>query len=90
MTNKKKLEEMIKKVLTESISEEEIKFFDNLKKNKSVLDLSKHYNVDIEKIIKELRIRTHVNRDMKKNVKKVWIDFTDTNSGINVKYSMSF
>tara|TARA_R110000868_G_scaffold12456_22_gene59621 strand:+ start:1246 stop:1857 length:612 start_codon:yes stop_codon:yes gene_type:complete len=81
---------IVRSILKESISPQETDFLESLKKNKGVLELANHYEVDPDVIIKQLRVRLSVKRDITGNVKKVSIDFTDTNSGIKVKDSVSF
>lgn len=82
------VESMVRKALNESITEfpkEEAKFFDELKKLESINKLSSVYNMDTDDIIKRLKSRIVVLRYNDKKLKQISIDFTDTNTGIEVK-----
>lgn len=69
---------------------EMVTFLDNLRKNADAIKLGEHYGVDMDRVIKELKLRISVNRYRDGRVKRIWIDFTDTKSGIRIKHSENF
>jgi hypothetical protein len=60
-------------------------FNNKLAKMTSVTEASKHYGKNVDEIIKALQCRVCVRRYKNGEVKRISIDFTDNESGINIK-----
>ena len=62
------------------------KFNNNLKYNDKTKYIADYYSLTVDKVIIALQKYIRVKRNRQGNITKVWIDFTDTNSNINIKY----
>jgi len=88
-----KIQKMIisKFAMKESVNENNYKdavseFNSELMKHPSVKKLADYYKKSISEIIKVLQVRLSTKGDRAGNTTEVWIDFTDTISGISVKH----
>jgi hypothetical protein len=65
-------------------------FNEQLSRNKAVKKLSDHYERSVEDVVKHLQTRISVYRKADKSIKEVRIDYTDSNTGINVHEVIKF
>ena len=65
-------------------------FCKSLESNEGIVIASEVYNRPISDLIKAIQCRIYTKGDRQGNVRKIWIDFTDTNTGIQIKHSLQF
>lgn len=59
-----------------------------LLENEAIKEASIFYNKSIFEIVSQLQCRLYTSFSKAKNTFKVWLNFTDINSGINIKHEM--
>lgn len=65
-------------------------FLSELSDNAGIKSIAEYYSKSIDECVKALKCRISVNYYDNKTVKKVYIDFTDTVSGLAVKQTLTF